>query len=208
MSSTPFEMAAADLSRLTKRQAAAFHLNQSLDGRTLTPTERERELQGLLPKDAPSTAISSTSLTPYSSRESSARRQPVTKMPEPQTRRKPIRDAAKRIVHLVLYTIIITVFGVLIRLRIAFHAVIDRFYALLYHHHRTPDLIRKDVAKLKKVPQHLSVILRLNQEEDKSTRVSKLLDDVAEITAWCASAGIPVLSIYEQTGSIPLILWN
>jgi len=27
-----------------------------------------------------------------------------------------------------------------------------------------------------------------------------LLDEVAEVSAWCACAGIPMLSIYEKTG--------
>lgn len=29
-----------------------------------------------------------------------------------------------------------------------------------------------------------------------------LVDEVAEIAAWCACAGIPTLSVYEQTGRL------
>jgi dehydrodolichyl diphosphate syntase complex subunit NUS1 len=87
-----------------------------------------------------------------------------------------------------------------VRSRIAYHAIIDRILATLYYHHRTPDLIRKDVRNLSRVPGHLSVILQVNSENDIGAGLEQLVHEVSEIAAWSASAGIPALSIYERTG--------
>jgi dehydrodolichyl diphosphate syntase complex subunit NUS1 len=120
-------------------------------------------------------------------------------------RKKPIRAALKHQIHVFVFAIIQTTFGIFIRLRKAYHAIIDRVFAILYYHHRTPDLIRKDIQKLGKLPEHLSVILQLNGDEDRTSSFENLVNDVGEVTAWSASAGIPVLSIYERTGKV--VLW-
>ena len=78
--------------------------------------------------------------------------------------------------------------------------MVDRIYATLYYHHRAPELIKQDIRSLDRLPQHLSVILDLKEEEQGYAGLEKLLDDVAEVSAWCASAGIPMLSVYEKTG--------
>ena len=55
---------------------------------------------------------------------------------------------------------------------------------------------------LDKLPKHLSVIVEY-QEDDKSqgnAGLEGLVNDVCEIAAWTASAGIPFLSVYERTG--------
>ena len=77
-----------------------------------------------------------------------------------------------------------------------------RIFAILYYHHRTPELIRKDVKNLKRLPQHLSVILQLESEDGSIGGLEVLLDSIAEIAAWCASVGIPMLSVYERTGAL------
>lgn len=50
---------------------------------------------------------------------------------------------------------------------------------------------------LSQLPEHLSVVLTLNKEEDA---LETLMDEVAELAAWSSCAGIPMLSIYEKTG--------
>lgn len=70
---------------------------------------------------------------------------------------------------------------------------------MLYYHHRTPQLIQKDIKQLSRLPNHLSVILE-NDQNDRLGGLDALIDDVAEIACWCASAGIPMLSVYEKTG--------
>jgi undecaprenyl pyrophosphate synthase len=75
-----------------------------------------------------------------------------------------------------------------------------RIISVLGHHHRTPEYIARDVRALKKKPRHVSVILSLEEGGKRGDAKEKLLNDVADITAWCASAGIPILTVYERTG--------
>jgi hypothetical protein len=103
--------------------------------------------------------------------------------------------------HALAFAILHTIFSVYIRFRMAFHAVKDRILAILYYHHRTPELIQKDVKGLSRLPKHLSVILRLEDGGRGGAALEALVDEVAEIAAWCACVGIPMLSIYEQTGA-------
>ena len=54
---------------------------------------------------------------------------------------------------------------------------------------------------LSRLPEHLSVILELKGEDRGLARLDELMDEVAEISAWCACVGIPMLSVYEKTGA-------
>ena len=109
-----------------------------------------------------------------------------------------VRPFVKNKLHAVIYLIIQLIFGIYIRLRQVYHSIFDRVLAILYYHHRTPDLIRKDVASLSRLPEHLSVILTLRVDDDGA--LETLMDEVAELSAWCASTGIPLLSVYEKSG--------
>lgn len=62
-------------------------------------------------------------------------------------------------------------------------------------------MIQKDVKRLEKKPKILSVILKLEDDGKGGGEVERLVNEVAEISAWCASAEIPVLNIYERTGA-------
>ncbi|KAL4961909.1 ditrans,polycis-polyprenyl diphosphate synthase [Aspergillus stella-maris] len=122
----------------------------------------------------------------------------------PQRRKKlhrktPIRTFIKSQIHLVTYTFLHIFFGIAVRLVQSYHAVVDRILAIIFYHHRTPELIRKDVRGLDRLPEHLSVILSLRKEDDA---LPILMDEVAELVSWSASAGIPVLSVYEKSGSL------
>ena len=55
---------------------------------------------------------------------------------------------------------------------------------------------------LRKKPQHLSVILKLEENHRAKADVERLVDEVAEIATWCACAEIPMLSVYEKTGIV------
>lgn len=70
----------------------------------------------------------------------------------------------------------------------------------MYYHHHTPELIERDVKGLSRLPKHLSVILSLEDNGRGGAELERLVSEAAEIAAWCASAGIPRLSIYEKTG--------
>ncbi|KAL3427598.1 di-cis-decaprenylcistransferase [Phlyctema vagabunda] len=111
-----------------------------------------------------------------------------------------VREFLKNQVHALCYGIIHTVFSIYVRFRLAYHAVKDRILAVLYYHHRTPELIQKDVKGLSRLPEHLSVILKLEDGARGSAGLEALVDEAAEIAAWCACAEIPMLSIYESSG--------
>lgn len=113
-----------------------------------------------------------------------------------------IRAFIRTQVHLLIFTTIHFLFSWFIRSRQWYHALRDRVFAILYYHHRAPELIRQDVRALSRMPQHLSVILELKGEERGSARLETLMDEVAEIAAWSACVGIPLLSVYEKTGKV------
>lgn len=115
-------------------------------------------------------------------------------------RQRRVRPFVKNKLHAVLYLIVQLIFGIYIRLRQVYHSIFDRILAILYYHHRTPELIRKDVGSLSRLPEHLSVILTLRVDEDGA--LETLMDEVAELSAWCASTGIPLLSVYEKSGAL------
>lgn len=115
-------------------------------------------------------------------------------------KRQPLRDFLRSQIHLLIYNIMHAAFSLYIRLRQTYHVVLDRSFAILYYHHRAPELIRQDVQGLNRLPEHLSVILELKSEERGQAGLEKLMDDVAEISTWCTCVGIPMLSVYEKTG--------
>lgn len=160
------------------RQSTAFHTDKDARGQQLSPQERERLLKPYLP---------STPQNRTSSRQKSRRRR--------------VRLALRHLLHYALFTIIHTVFSIYIRVRQVYHAIVDRILAVLYYHHRTPELVKRDVKALKKVPKHLSVILELPPEGGKKDRLETLVNDACEVAAWSACAGVPMLSVYERTGT-------
>ena len=90
-------------------------------------------------------------------------------------------------------------YSIYLRLRLIYHTLANKTYSTVYYHHRTPELIKRDVQNLARLPGHLSVALEL-ENGDKVAGLDTLIDDMAEIIAWCASAGIFTLSVYEKTG--------
>ncbi|RMY53170.1 hypothetical protein D0865_05400 [Hortaea werneckii] len=162
-------------------QSTALRYNEDTSGRVLNASGREHLLKPYLPS-APKqedTAASIAGRFRHTSR---------------------IRPAIRQLLHWTLFAIIHTLFSVYIRLRQVYHAIVDRLFALLYYHHRTPELIQRDVKGLSKVPNHLSVVLELSPEGGKKDRLETLMNDACEVAAWSACSGIPMLSIYEQTG--------
>jgi dehydrodolichyl diphosphate syntase complex subunit NUS1 len=187
---------------LTEKESVAFHRDKTVTGKQLAPQDRERMLKRILPSPRTQDMSVPQGFKPQ-------QQQKVTRKSSSTTSRQaavrhhrstPIRNLIRAQFHILIYTLIQFFFGLYIRTRIAYHAVSERILAVLYYHHRTPELIRKDVRHLSKVPQHLSVILTLSPEDVNTSGLEKLVNDVAEISAWCASAGVPALSIYERTG--------
>ncbi|KAK3691644.1 hypothetical protein LTR37_018523 [Vermiconidia calcicola] len=166
---------------VSPRKAQAFHTDSDETGRRLSAHERERLLKPYLPA------------TPKHQKHHTS---PSRKFQHKQR----VRPAIRHVIHSLMFSIIHTFFSIYIRIRQAYHAVVDQVLAMLYYHHRTPELIKRDVKGLSKVPKHLSVILQLPPEGGKKDRLETLVNDACEIAAWSASAGVPMLSIYERTG--------
>jgi hypothetical protein len=68
-------------------------------------------------------------------------------------------------------------------------------------------LIKKDVKGLKRLPEHISVILKLEDGVKGGASLEVLVEEVAEIAAWCACVGIQMLSVYERTGRTNVMSW-
>ena len=132
--------------------------------------------------------------------------------PTAQTTRRmksqPIRSFLKAQLHFLVFTAIHVIFSLYVRLRQAYHVVVDRIFAILYYHHRAPELIKQDIRGLNRLPRHLSVILELKVEEHGLAVLEGLLDEVAEISAWCACAGIKKLSVYEKSGQTHHLMYK
>ncbi|KAG4305057.1 hypothetical protein PORY_001732 [Pneumocystis oryctolagi] len=82
------------------------------------------------------------------------------------------------------------------RLYILCFTINEYISAITKYHHRTPQIIKRDVGKLKKIPHHLAIIL----EYKKDGGLELLIHQVAELSCWCVSSGIKILTIYEKEG--------
>lgn len=167
---------------VASRETNVYRQDARSKGTFLTPKQREDLLKPYLP--AP----------------------PTSRSPAPASRKRrlqPIQTFLKQQVHLLVFILMHTLFSVYIRIRQTYHVLIDRVFAILYYHHRAPELIRQDVKNLSRIPEHLSVILELKGKERGTAGLEALVDEVAEISAWCSCVGIPTLSVYERTGIIP-----
>lgn len=112
-------------------------------------------------------------------------------------------------IHILLFTIIHAVFSLYMRIRQAYHEVRNQIYSVLKYHHRTPEIIARDVRDLSRIPKHLSVILRLEEHGREGAELERLVNEISDIAAWCASAGIPTLSVYEKKGKFEsLLAWR
>lgn len=100
-----------------------------------------------------------------------------------------------------MFTIVHSIFSIHIRSRQLYRIVRDRIYSIFFYHHRDPAMIQKDVKRIEKKPRILSVILKLEDDGKGGAELERLVNEVAEVSAWCASAEIPVLNIYERTGT-------
>ncbi|KAB8356682.1 hypothetical protein FH972_024258 [Carpinus fangiana] len=182
-------------------ETQAFRRGVLPDGRTASKEDREQLLKPYLP--SPNDSAASTQKLQRNSFNVS---------------RPHLRPVLASLLHKLIFSTIQLVFSIYITIRQTYHAVLDRIFSILYHHHRTPELIRRDVKGLSRVPKHLSVIVDLNpstssrstspgstestneSKPEDAEALMKLIGDVAEISCWCACTGIPMISIYERTG--------
>ena len=100
-----------------------------------------------------------------------------------------------KLAHKLCYKLVHALFGIVLFIIQTLHAVIDRITSIVYYHHRTPGLIRRDVKGLRRLPEHLAVILSLDEDV--------VMDQVADLATWSCCAGIPALTVYERSGMYP-----
>ena len=164
----------------------------TIGGRQLTAKEREELLKPFLPSEPVSSSETASKTKPLRDRRRSSQ----------HTKRKP--GSIKIFLYFAIHHVIALLFSVFFRFRRAYRLVRGKIVSLLKYHHRTPEFIAHDVKDLDKLPKHLSVIVEY-QEDDGSegtAGLEGLVNDVCEIAAWAASAGIPFLSVYERTGKL------
>ncbi|GAO52774.1 Undecaprenyl diphosphate synthase [Saitoella complicata NRRL Y-17804] len=109
-------------------------------------------------------------------------------------------DLIFRTVYGLILTIIHTIYAFYTSVRSTYNITRLRIASILNYHHRTPANIRKDVALLKKLPDHVAVILE--SKGKKEGGVEKLIDEVADLSCWCASVGVATLTVYQKTGML------
>ncbi|KAH9909390.1 Decaprenyl diphosphate synthase-like protein [Xylariomycetidae sp. FL2044] len=166
------------------RDTQTYRQDEKSGHKILAPQQREELVKAYLP-DPPD-------------RQRSSRRHDKKK----STSRFGIRSLLKAQLYLILYVSVHALFSLYIRLRMAYRAVTDSVLSILKYHHSTPDYVRRDISSLRKLPRHVSIILTLENCGRGGDAVERLVKELSEVTAWCASAGIPRLSVYERTGAL------
>jgi dehydrodolichyl diphosphate syntase complex subunit NUS1 len=178
--------------------ATAFRRGK-LDGRELTAEEREKLLKPYLPEEPATSTEPSRAPSPA----------PTSRRSNKQTKAKRKPTWFRHALHAIIYAVISFLFSVFFRFRRSWRMVKSKVVSLLKYHHRTPEFIQRDTRHLERLPKHLSVILEFYEgdEDQGSAGLEGLVNDVGEIAAWAASAGIPFLSVYERTGMHLCIMW-
>jgi dehydrodolichyl diphosphate syntase complex subunit NUS1 len=166
----------ASATGVTPKQETAFRRG-TYQGKQLTPKQREELMKPFLPSE------------PTSSSDRELKKAAATRRRKPTSKKRtgPIKAL---------------LFSVFFRFRRAYRLVRGKVVELLKYHHRTPEFIAHDVKTLQKLPKHLSVVVDYQEDDEHqgNAGLEGLVNDVCEIAAWTASAGIPFLSVYERTG--------
>ncbi|KAI9721639.1 MAG: hypothetical protein M1828_005006 [Chrysothrix sp. TS-e1954] len=190
------------------------------DGTPLSKQDREQLVTPFLPKPrashAPGIVTAKKGLRTKKQQDTTELVAP-TQRPRPRRKARrssltslfnlpPIRTLLALLLYRLAFFIIQLFFSVYIHARSTYHGIRSRLLALLYYHHKSPELIRKDVRNLSRLPQHLSVIVELPEDathnDGTGEGVHKLMQEVGEVAAWSAVIGIPMLSVYERTGAL------
>lgn len=103
------------------------------------------------------------------------------------------------------YVILLAVFFLMSILR-NFQYVYNKFwlrvFSITYYPNKSPQVIRDDVSKFGKLPKRLSCIVSLRSDNDENGGNEGVMGDIAELAAWCLSAGVPSLTVYEYNGCV------
>ena len=122
-------------------------------------------------------------------------------LPAQRRSRLGVRRFLQNQLHVLIFAILHGIFSLYVRIRQTVNIVCYQVSSVLYYHHATPQYIRKDVMGLSRRPKHLSAILKTEANHRAKADLDRLIDETAELATWCACAEIPMLSVYEKTGS-------
>jgi hypothetical protein len=111
-----------------------------------------------------------------------------------------VRNFLKNQLFLVVFMLMHSIFSLYIRVRKAWHTIGYKVASIIFYHHRTPELIERDVKSLPKKPSHLSAVLTI-EGKSRATELERLVNEAADLAVWSACAGVPLVSIYERSGS-------
>jgi dehydrodolichyl diphosphate syntase complex subunit NUS1 len=183
---------------ITKREELAFRKGV-VNGKQLTAGEREAMLKPFLPPAPIQTSQPDRAGLPSPRSPKLSQRTVAAPRPKPT----PVRA----VLHVLLHAVISFFFSIFFRFRRSWRLFSYKVRSLLRHHHHTPEWIVNDVKHVEQLPKHISVVLdhREDDEDQGNAGLEGLVQDACEIAAWTASAGIPLLSIYERTGTSPLL---
>ncbi|KAL6937749.1 hypothetical protein ACO0RG_004271 [Hanseniaspora osmophila] len=104
----------------------------------------------------------------------------------------------------ILFNFLLATFYCIFAMIRYFQYVINRIkikiFNLAYNPANTPQLIRRDVNSLSKIPKNLAAILEYKSEEDVGGGVLGLMDGSSDLVAWSLSSGIKHLVLYDYNG--------
>ncbi|KAF4975311.1 hypothetical protein FZEAL_7876 [Fusarium zealandicum] len=161
---------------MTARDRQAYRVDDEKNHTVLTEKERQRMLKAYLP--APNDPPPTVSASPRTQRRS----------------RLGLRRFLLNQIHVLVFAVMHGIFSLYIKVRQLWNIMGYQTSSVLKYHHGTPQYIKKDVMAMKKMPKHLSVILKVEENHRTKADIERLLDEVAEIATWCACAEIPMLS--------------
>ncbi|KAI0482912.1 Decaprenyl diphosphate synthase-like protein [Xylariaceae sp. FL0804] len=182
------------------RDTEIYRRDEKARHRTLGPEQREELVKNYLPAPPRPPQRSRAQQNRSRSHEKVKQHDSSLSSSSSSSSRFGVRRFLRAQLHVLLYVVVHALFSLYIRLRAAYRAVGGSALSVLKYHHGTPEYVRRDVAALRRLPAHLSVILTLEDGGRGGDALEKLVNEVSEVAAWCAAAGIARLSVYEKTG--------
>ncbi|PKS06393.1 hypothetical protein jhhlp_007141 [Lomentospora prolificans] len=174
---------------LRLRDRNLYRADEKENHRLLGDDERQRLLNDYMPPPPPPEKVSPAKTWEKKSTQ------------PPRNSRLGVRRFLKNQLHLLIFALLHSIFSLYVKIRQTWNKVCYRISSIISYHHRTPELIENDVRALRQKPEHLSAILNM-QEDGRATELERLVNEAADLAVWTACAGIPVLSIYERSGTL------
>lgn len=176
---------------LNLRDRRLYREDEKANHRLLNDDQRQRLLDEYMPPPPPTSTVGKNKVTKaWDTKSQNARNSHLG-----------VRRFLKSQLHLLIFTLLHSFFSLYVKTRQTWNKVCYRVSSIISYHHRTPELIENDVRSLRQKPEHLSAVLNMH-EDARATELERLVNEAADIAVWTACAGIPMLSIYERSGTL------